>query len=55
MAHPRVIISMLAMFATLAALAVPVAAQSQQTSIPITGHGFGHGRGLSQYLSLIHI
>lgn len=52
MAHPRVIISMLAMFATLAALAVPVAAQSQQTSIPITGHGFGHGRGLSQYGAL---
>ncbi len=50
MPFPKVVVPILVVLATLAATVSPLAAQDE--SIPITGHGFGHGRGLSQYGAL---
>ena len=55
MPFSRVALSILTVFATLTALTSPVSAQeesAEQTSIPISGHGWGHGRGMSQYGAL---
>ena len=53
MAHPRVLLAITTILAVIATTAGAVAAQeSQPTAIPITGHGFGHGRGMSQYGAL---
>ncbi len=51
----KVAVSVLTIIATLAATIGLVSGQSasgEQRSIPITGHGFGHGRGMSQYGAL---
>ena len=55
MFHPKVVLPLLAVLATLASTITPLAAQDapiDENTIPITGHGFGHGRGLSQYGAL---
>ncbi len=55
MPYPRVALTVLAVLATLAATITPVGAQRRvvdDSTIPITGHGFGHGRGMSQYGAL---
>ncbi len=55
MPFTRVALSILTVFATLAVLTSPVSAQTEdaeETSIAISGHGWGHGRGMSQYGAL---
>lgn len=54
MPHNRVALAALTILATLAATIAPLNAQAAtaETTIPITGHGFGHGRGMSQYGAL---
>lgn len=53
MAFPRTFASILTILAVLATTTGTVSSQSgDDPVIPITGHGFGHGRGMSQYGAL---
>lgn len=53
MPFPRICLAILTVIAVLSTTAGTVAAQDDSdTVIPITGHGFGHGRGMSQYGAL---